>query len=96
MRLQVSLIPALAFALSNFLFNLAGAEREAAAPTQKALVVALQISQQHSDNQRSFDQTAMNRCFHWSNETGSATEAWKIPYLLTDARLSPTPFLPTR
>ncbi len=80
MRLQVNLIPALAYALVMMFSNMAGMTGTAAKPAQKPQAVSMSASYPEVFRQETCVYIAANGQVILSNGTGKDNLAWRIPY----------------
>ncbi|MEI7831208.1 MAG: hypothetical protein WCI31_15625 [Prolixibacteraceae bacterium] len=80
MRLQVNLIPAIAYALVNLFFNIAEPTSEVQHPAKKQQLVSSQAEHQKIDNHNRYFMLAKNGQVILSRGFENAGIVWKIPY----------------
>jgi hypothetical protein len=82
MRLQVNLIPAIAYALVNLFFNIAEPTSEVNHPEKKQQLVSSQAKHQETDNHHRYFMLAKNGQVSLSSGFENASLVWKIPYAI--------------
>lgn len=80
MRLQVNLIPAIAYALVTMFSNISGLTAEVAQPAKVHQQVFVPARHQKADNQHGRFWVAKNGQVILSNDFGSEDMVWTIPY----------------
>jgi hypothetical protein len=82
MRLQVNLIPAIAYALVTLFFNIAEPTSEVEHPAKKQQLVSSQDKHLLIDNHHHYFMLAKNGQVILSNGFENAAMIWKIPYAI--------------
>jgi hypothetical protein len=82
MRLQVNLIPAIAYALVTMFFNIAEPTSEVEHPAKKQQLVSSQAKHQEIDNHHQYFMLAKNGQVSLSSGFENAALIWKIPYAI--------------
>jgi hypothetical protein len=82
MRLQLNLIPAIAYALVTLFFNMGEQTSEVERPAEKQQLVSSQAKHQEIDNLHRYVLVAKNGQVILSSGSENAALIWKIPYAI--------------